>query len=417
MKIAVIGAGIIGITTAYELACDGHEVSVFEQKSAAAEGASFGCAGIISTALLLPVSLPPWPDAPSFGPLRRLSHIQSTRKFSFHDHKWLWKWKHSSSEKAFIQSRHDVQSLIAFSQRRLNQISLDLKLDFERSSGQLVLVKTEADLRGVDLLLQNLRDEPILFQVLNQSEARKIEPALSAQAPFHSAIHFPNDEVANCRQFALMLKAEAAKFNVKFHFNAAVTGLSTASRLQLNISNAGLTMGFDRVIFCGGAAPRNLMNTLNISAALGRIRGYSLSASIREPLNAPRGAVMDLQTRIVISRMGNRVRISGGSHLSRDFHHNQESETEKLYQALQHYFPGAVNMSHGIQNWTGSSAHYFDGLPAIGPSAVSGVWLNTGHGSNGWGMAMGTARAVADLMAGRTPEINCEKFDPARLLA
>jgi D-amino-acid dehydrogenase len=207
--------------------------------------------------------------------------------------------------------------------------------------------------------------------------------------------------------------------NVKFQFNTAVISLEAAlkPKLTTSIGTDTLTHDFDQVVLCVGAVPRKVMHALKASPPPARVTGYSLSANIREPLNAPRSAVMDLNSKIVISRMGNRVRVSGAGYLSGNLRKNVESETEVLYQALQNYFPGAIHMNHGTQTWVGSRSQYSDGLPCVGPSAVPGVWLNMGHGSNGWGMALGAARSIADLIDGRATEVNCEKFHPARWLA
>jgi D-amino-acid dehydrogenase len=142
--------------------------------------------------------------------------------------------------------------------------------------------------------------------------------------------------------------------------------------------------------------------------------GQSISLRIREPLNAPRSAVYDAQSRTLIVRLGNRVRISGGAKLGETPLREDKALTNVLYKSLQHYFPGAAHLSEGVQTWSGTFNLTPDGLPAIGKTAVPHISLNVGHGPNGWAMAAGAANLLSAAITGRPAALDTIPFSPLR---
>jgi D-amino-acid dehydrogenase len=144
---------------------------------------------------------------------------------------------------------------------------------------------------------------------------------------------------------------------------------------------------------------------------LAAIYGYSISAPIREHLNAPRGALMDERFKVAISRLGNRVRVAGSAELGGSPTKKRAGSIQTLYKVLHDWFPGAAALAGtgaGVQEWKGARPMLPDGPPLLGASGVPGVWINLGHGSSGWALSCGSARVVADLMSGRTPEVDIE---------
>jgi D-amino-acid dehydrogenase len=145
------------------------------------------------------------------------------------------------------------------------------------------------------------------------------------------------------------------------------------------------------------------------------VYGYSVSAPLREPLNAPRSAVMDERYKVAISRLGQRVRVAGSAELGGSLEHKRASSLRTLYKVLHDWFPGAAQFSNGVQEWKGARPMLPDGPPILGASGVPGVWLNLGHGSSGWALSCGSARALADLVAQRTTELDIEGLGVERL--
>ena len=417
MKIGVIGAGIIGVTTAYELACDGHEVTVFERRGAAAEETSFANAGIVA-----PGYVTPW-AAPGM-PLKVLKHIFSRYApvklglpLSRSELAWIWRWYRACNPGTYLASRTQLQRLAFYSRQRLHQITTDRKLEYDRSDGYMVLLRSQGDLDMVQTGLQVLRDAGVAFTELDAAGARKIEPALNPDTAFLEAIHLPGDEVGNCRQFCLMLKNEAQALGVEFAFNTPVAGLAQAGRngaCAVQIAGETVPRTFEAVVMCAGLASAQLLRPLGLKIPLAAVYGYSLSAPIREPHggqhNAPISAIMDERYKVAISRLGNRVRVAGSAEIGGALVRHRASSIQTLYKVLNDWFPGAAAQTGAVQIWKGARPMLPDGPPVIGPSGVPGLWLNLGHGSSGWALSCGSARALADLLGNQVPALDLSGF-------
>lgn len=420
MKIAVIGAGIIGITTAWELAMDGHEVSVFERRGAAAEESSFANAGVVAPGYVTPWAAPGMPGKVLSHLFSRHAPVKIGLPLSAGELAWMWKWWRACKLETYIANRARLQRLAFYSRERLHKITADRQLDYDRSPGYMVLLRAEKDARMVEPGLQVLREAGVSFRQIGSDEARKIEPALNPDTPFLGAVHLPDDEVANCRQFALLLKAEAQRLGVQFRFNATVAQMDRSQAATLLIAGETAPRNFDAVVLCAGLASAQLLKPLRLKIPMAAVYGYSVSAPIREPLNAPRSALMDERYKVAISRLGNRVRVAGSAEIGGAAGKKRAASIQTLYKVLQDWFPGAAHTSHSganVQEWKGVRPMLPDGPPIVGASGIPGLWLNLGHGSSGWALSCGSARAVADLIAGKTPEIDMDGLDVGRLMA
>ena len=257
MKIAVIGAGIIGITTAWELAQDGHEVTVFERRGAAAEETSFANAGVLAPGYVTPWAAPGMPAKVMRYLLSPHAPVRVGLPLSTDELAWMWRWWRACKPQTYAANRARLQRLAFYSRARLEHISALLQLEYERSEGYMVLLRSEKDSALVQSSLQVLRDAGVRFSEISQSEARKIEPALNPDTAFFGAIHLPQDGVGNCRQFALLLKGEAQRLGVNFEFNTAVASVessSSASVLVATQATAGAlqTRSFNAVVVAAG---------------------------------------------------------------------------------------------------------------------------------------------------------------------
>lgn len=415
MKIAIVGAGIIGVTTAYELATDGHEVTVFERHGAAAEETSFANAGVVAPGYVTPWAAPGMPGKVLGHLLRRHAPVKVGLPLTAGELGWMWKWWRACKLEVYTANRARMQRLAFYSRQRLHQITADLKLDYDRSDGYMVLLRTEKDRALVQPSLQVLRDAGVSFQELGPDEARKVEPALNPDTTFAGAIHLGEDEVGNCRQFALLLKDEARRLGARFEFNTTVAQIAASPSTAISIVGEATPRIFDAVVICAGMASATLMRPLGLKLPLAAVHGYSVSAQIREPLNAPRSAVMDEHYKVAISRLGQRVRVAGSAEIGGEATALRASSLQTLYKVLHDWFPGAAQLANGVQEWKGARPMLPDGPPVIGPSGLPGIWLNLGHGSSGWALSCGSARALADLVGSRTAGIDLEGMGVERL--
>ena len=414
MKIAVIGAGIAGISSALQLAQDGHAVEVFDQGTSAAGGDSFATAGLVSPGLINPWSLPHWAGSPSVSHLLGRGRIALRALPSWSELRWLRTWSRAKKHAELPAAFDSLQRLMAWSQEQLQATSAAHRLEYERAQGTLLLVPSVADHKRLQAGLARLKELGLAFKELTPEEARLVEPGLGHAVTLHSAIHLPGDELVNCRQYALLLRDVAANAGVRFHFNAEVTGLQASGRHRLAVAGWSEHPEFDAVVLCPGAEPLPWAAALGIRLPGTLVHGYTLSAALREPLHAPRSAVVAMDSGIVLSRQGMRLRVAGGAEIGPRQLPASDRAVQSLFQALHHYFPGSPNLAAGTQTWRGSRAFAPDGLPLVGPSAVKGIWLNAAHGANGLALSAGCARLLADQIAGRNAELDAQALLPAR---
>jgi D-amino-acid dehydrogenase len=435
MKIAVVGAGIIGITTAYELARDGHEVTVFERRGAAAEECSFSNAGVLSPGYVTPWAAPgmPWKVIKQMASSHAAFRVNLP--LSGADIAWLWRFWRACNVPTYQRHRMALQQLAFYSRNQLHAITERHSLEYDRAEGYLIALRTEKDRAMVQANLAVLRDLGVPFAELDEAATREIEPAINTDTRFAGAIHLAQDEVANCRQFALLLKDECRRMQVQFEFNTSVQKVlgndsgtaqgailsvadtqvqSQRSTLQPLSNSASLIereLSFDAVVLCTGVQAAPLLSKLGVHLPLRPVYGYSVSAHVKEPLNAPRSGLMDERYKVSITRLGQRVRVAGSAQVGGRADQMNRKAIQTLYKVLHDWFPGAAVMSQGVQEWQGARPMLANRPPVISRAGSgSPIWLNLGHGSSGWALSCGSARLLADTVAGRAGQMDASPF-------
>lgn len=406
MRVAIVGAGIVGITSAYELAASGHQVQVFERHSSVAAEASFGHAGLIGADHLM---LPPLggADDPRWRHLG--AHAEGLRwvgTAALRHAPWLWQRWRSGRAAVHGAHRQAMQSLAQFSRDRLLALTRTLQLGHEQTPGLLVLLRNARETQKARQALKPLIDSGLSFELVDATRCRQIEPALHADTALHAGIFWPHDGVGNCRLFAHQLKAQAQALGAHFQFDTAVQQVLPGARPAVKTADQQ-RHEFDAVVLCTGARARLLLMDLSLRLPLLSVSGYSVTAPLRHleglPPLAPRSAVIDQG--VVISRLGQRVRVSGGAELGGYAGRIDAATLRRLYRVLNDWFPGAA-LTHQAQHWKGARPTLPDGLPVLGASGAPGVWLNLGHGATGWAMACGSALVLAEMLAGRAAPLD-----------
>jgi D-amino-acid dehydrogenase len=432
MRVAIIGAGIIGVTTAYELGVDGHEVTVFERGGGVAAETSFANAGVVAPGYVGPWAAPGMP-AKVLGQLfgrhaaGRLGGAPDAATLA-----WLWRWWRACKPATHAANRRRMHGLAAYSFERLQGLRHQLQLDYERAQGYLVLLRSARELAAAQAGLKLLGELGVAHRVLDKAQCLAVEPGLSPDTALQAGIHLAQDEVGNCRQFAHLLRGEAQRLGVRFRFNTTVRGIEPGAPAQL-LHQASPPDGealpslkksqverepFDAIIVCAAMGSAGLLRPLGLKLPLAPVYGYSITAPLRQleahPDLGPRAALMDERYKVAISRIGQRVRVAGSAELGGDPAAFNDKAIATLHKVLHDWFPGAAQTAQA-QRWKGARPMLPDGPPVLGGSGAAGVWLNLGHGSSGWALACGSARVLADQLAGRTPGVDIEGLDIARL--
>jgi D-amino-acid dehydrogenase len=449
MRVAVIGAGVIGVTTAYELAADGHEVTVFERRGSVAAETSFANAGVVAPGYVTPWAAPGMPRKVLGHLLSRHAPVRVHAGLSLGEIGWMWRWWRACELGTYQANRLRMQRLAFFSRERLHRLTRDLKLDYERGSGYLVLLRTAKDLAMVRPGLASLTELNTRHEMLDAAQCRAVEPGLCDETALHGGVYLPDDEVGNCRQFTTLLRAEAQRIGVRFRFHTVVQRILAGAAPQVvhryappedaatAITHAGsaesapvdaqdtqpmaldpVTERFDAVAVCAALASAPLLRPLGLRLPMQAVYGYSLTVPLRR-IDAhgdigPRAALMDERYKVAISRLGARVRVAGSAEIGGPAERHDPRAIETLYKVLHDWFPGSTQLNQA-QVWKGARPMMPDGPPVLGRSGVEGVWVNLGHGSSGWALSCGSARVLADSIAGRAPAIDVDGLGIERL--
>lgn len=407
MNIAIVGAGVAGIATAHALARDGHAVTVYDQHSSAAEGASFAPTGWLAPALLHPWSAPGLAQPP--GLRSRQSQLRIGSALSTADLSWLWRWRQAGRRiRKAPEQLHPalaaIERLAQYSRQLRESEWADTPQDMQRQAGAMVLLRTEAALAQLQPALKVLADAGVAVQQLDPNQARQLEPGLSSQATLFAALNLPAAETANCRLWVQQQRMSAQQLGVQFIFDARVSRLGQQA-MGVQLSGEASMRTHQAVVVCAGAASAQLLRPLGVKLPVVQLGGYTVSAPLREPAHAPHCAVVDWERQISLVRLGQRVRAGGGADLGTSAQHHAPS-LQRLYHALSHWFPGGMQPSQGVHAWRGTRLMTPDGAPVLGASGLPGLWLNLGHGNNGAAMAHGCGQLLADLIAQRAPGLD-----------
>lgn len=415
MRIAVIGAGIVGVTTAYELTLAGHQVTVFEQRGSVAAECSFANGGLLGGG-----DVAPW-CAPGVASrvLRQVFSSEATARLGGPDAlkhlPWLWRAWRAGRPRAFAAQRHAMHRLASLSRLRLLELTRTLRLEFEHTPGYLVLLRGEAEFKRAQSGLAFLREWGVNHEVADPARCRSIETGLNHATALHGGIYFAQDGAGNCRQFAQILKTEAQRLGTIFRFDTAVCAIKPGAPAELEVVDPARSGAekFDAVVLCAGVAAAPLLKRMGVKLPLLALHGYSVTAPLRHVdgflTPGPHGALSDFRHRIAITRMGQRVRVSGIAEMGGDAEDLAMGPLRLLHRVLNDWFPGAT-LTQNAQHWKGARPALPDGPPVLGASGAQGVWLNVGHGNYGWTLACGSARVLAETISGRDAGI-----DPAGL--
>ena len=426
MRILIVGAGIVGTATAFELAGDGHQVTVLEQHAAAAEQASFASAGLLAPSLLIPWASPSGDSRLARRLLGGRATMRLMQGAGLTGLAWLWRWLCAGRQAQAGQRLQALAQLGQASLSRTRDIAQAMGSDIESSPGTLVLLRKPAHIELLQPLLEVLAHCGSALRQVDAETARLIEPGLATDVPLAGALHASDGQSANCRLFAQLLRQAAQEMGARFEFNTRVQGLTRSASGAINgVQLAGAPFSVqasqasqlqaDAVVLCAGLAGAALLRPLGLRLPLMPVYGYSITAPVRDEFHAPQGSVIDPQHRITISRQGQRVRIAGGAELGHAGGLHDAATLRTLYLALSGWFPGgALASSPQVQVWRGARPMLPDGAPLISPGPAQGLWLNFGHGASGWAQACGSAQALADLIAGRRPALDMTPFALSR---
>ena len=416
MRVAVIGAGVAGVTTAYFLAQNGHQVSVIEQRGNVCEQASLGHAGLLGAAHLMPLAAPGMPKQIISHWFKSNGSVNLRPSLNLSNWRWLRSWMHESSLERMLANKEKMQRLGQYGQQLLVDISHTHNLEFEQRAGILQLFRHAKDLHNSAAGLNLLSQADIPFQQLDETACRLCEPTLNSETPIAGGIYFPQDSQGNCVLFTKQVKNIVQQMGVEFEF------LTTCERvvpnyngvtLQLKLDNQTRNQQFDLAVLAAGDQSASLFNDIGMTLRFANVRSYSNTANIKNMEDTPRISIIDESAQVAITRMDKRIRVAGTWWSGKGSNSDDNRAWQLLRKTGTDWFPDAANYHTGL-NWVGNHLMLPDNAPLLGQAAEKNVYLNVAHAEFGWSMALGSAKAVADLISGKTPDINLVGLELAR---
>ena len=418
MKTIVLGGGVIGVATAFHLREQGCDVTVIEREPDVALATSFGNAGVIAPGYVTPWAAPGMPAKILKYLFKANSPLIFRPTLDPAQWRWIARWLHECDLARFRMNKQRMQRIAYYSRACLHEFRTRYPFDYGQSQGYLQLFRSEYDVELAQPALAALRDAGIVHREVSAEECVQIEPGLqwAREAPL-SGLYLPDDEAGDCARFTRELRAICEKNGVTFRFDTQVTALDVQGNavrgVRIASERGAGVLEADAVVVALGVESAALLAPLGVRIPLYPVKGYSATLPVTDDEKAPRAALMDESLKTAITRFGPNLRVAGTAELGNRRTTLREQALQTLMKVLDDWFPHAANPS-SAQFWVGRRPMTPDGAPLLGPSGIDRLWVNVGHGSTGWAMSMGSGRVAADLVTGRTPEIDLDGLTLAR---
>ena len=415
MRVVVLGAGIIGVTTAYYLARQGVEVEVLDRQREAGLETSFANAGELSYGMTSPWAAPgiPWKAVKWMFMRHRPLMIWPLLSPSM----WSWcaKMVSNCNAKSYAINKGRMVRVSNYSRDALTELLDEVQIDFDlREKGTLQLFRKQKQIDGskADQDVLAAYDSP--FEVLDRDGCVAAEPGLAPVAhKFVGGLRLTSDRTGDCRMFTQALAKKAEALGVTFHYNVNIDGFAMEQARIIGVDTTDGRVTGDKYVCAMGPYAPILLKTIGIRLPIYPIKGYSITLPITDPDFAPQSTIMDETFKVGVTRLGDRIRVAGQAEI---IGYNQKlgrHSTDAVRHVVTDMFPKGGDVSKA-EGWTGLRPMTPDGTPVLGPTRYDNLFLNTGHGTLGWTMSCGSARVVADMVMEKTPEIDMDGLTAGR---
>lgn len=408
MKIVVLGAGVIGVTSAYYLAEAGHEVVLIDRQPGPGLETSFANAGEISPGYASPWAAPGIP----VKALRWLfmHHAPLILKLRFDPAmlRWIFAMLRNCTAGRYALNKSRMVRLAEYSRDELIALRTRLGVNYDhRSQGTLQLFRTRKQYDDSASDIAVLKDYGVAYELLDSDGCVGAEPGLEAtQDRFVGGLRLPGDETGDCHLFTRALADRLPAMGVEILYETSIEALeSEGGRIAGVRTDRGTIRGDAYLVALASFAP-GLLRPLGLDVPIYPVKGYSVTVPIADESRAPVSTLLDESYKIAITRLGDRIRVGGMAELSGFNRALSPRREETLLHSLNDLFPGAAVQGAATNFWSGLRPMTPDSTPIIGATRLPNLFLNAGHGTLGWTMACGSGRLIASLIGGTPPPID-----------
>lgn len=416
MRVIVLGAGVIGVTSAYFLQRMGHEVTVIDRQAISAAETSFANGGQISVS-----HAEPWanPSAP-LKVLRWLGREDAPLLFRLRGdmHQWLWGLQFLR-ECTPARTKRNIEQIVRlgiYSREALQELRRETNIQYdERSQGILHFYTSQIEFDNALLPTEQMREMGCDRQIISADQAVQLEPALAQIRPrLAGATYTPEDESGDANKFTRQLKTLAEGLGVQFLMSHTITALRRNLDKLDHVEAVDDKGEFQRIqgdgyVLALGSFSPIYASPLGIRLPIYPAKGYSVTLPVRDSKLAHQVSLTDDEYKLVFSRYTSgsedRLRIAGTAEFNGYNRDLNQTRCEAIVQRVEELFPGAGDVSRA-QFWTGLRPATPSNVPLIGRTKIRNLFLNTGHGTLGWTHACGSSRSLALIMSGRQPELD-----------
>lgn len=409
MKVVILGAGVIGVCSAYYLHRAGHEVVLIDRQPRPAMETSFANAGQISPGYASPWAGPGIPAKAARWLFMKHAPLILRPRFDPAMARWLLAMLRNCTASRYGVNKARMVPLAEFSRDQLAELRTTIDLPYDhRTLGTLQLFRTQQQLDGSAKDIAVLERFDVPYEVLDREGCVAAEPGLAASRDhIVGGLRLPGDETGDCHLFTTRLAEYLEAQGVTFHYNTEIRALQAENgRVSRAITGGDAIEGDHFVVALGSYSPA-LLRPHGIDAPVYPVKGYSITATIADEARAPVSTLLDESYKIAITRLGGRIRVGGMAEISGFSYDLPARRRDTLVHCLEDLFPGAARLED-LSYWTGLRPMTPDGPPIIGGTRIPNLFLNLGHGTLGWTMACGSGHVISSLISGTAPAIETD---------
>lgn len=409
MKVLVLGAGVIGTATAYYLHKAGHEVVVVDRQPDAGMETSFGNAGGVCPGFAGPWAAPGMPLKVLSWLFARHAPLSVRPRLDLQQWRWFAGFVANCTADRFARNKTRMQRIAHYSQDCLVALREETGIVYDHgASGVLQIFRTGEEVDAAHRSAQVLQSFGVVHRLVGPREALEIEPALDHRTiPLAGGLHLPNDETGDCHLFTTRLAAILKSKGVVFQFETQVQGLMTDGGAVTGVATSRGTLIADHYVVALANDAPSLLRPLGIHIPVYPVKGYAITIENAQADRSPRSSVMDEHSKVMVTRLGDRVRAAGIAEVSGYDRAVDERKAAAVLDVTRALFPQAGDYGR-VSYWAGLRPMTPDGPPYLGVTPLHNLLLNVGQGSNGWTQACGCGRVVADLVSAREPDIDLD---------
>ena len=412
MKVLVLGGGVVGLAAAYYLTRDGHEVAVVERNGGVGLETSYANGGQLSYSYVAPLAspgvlpkIPPWL-------FRRDSPLRFRPALDPHQWRWCLEFVLACTRRQADLTTRRLLRLAYYSRALMHRFVAEEPAQFDYvRNGKLVVHSDAASFESARRLVEYQASLGSDQQALAPDECVALEPALRPMRPrLAGGIYTPSEDAGDCYEFCVGLERLARSAGAQFLLNTEIHRLLRwKDRRILGVETSRGVLEADRYVLALGAASPRLVRPLGIRLPIYPLKGYSLTLAIGPGRLAPRISITDFKKKIVYARLGDELRVAGMADLAGYAPTIDEARVAILADETRAAFPDASDFSQ-LKPWCGLRPATPKGTPLLGATRYPNLLLDCGQGALGFTLALACGRVIADLAAGRTPEVPLDGF-------